>query len=155
MYVYQPSILNLLFHVGVTNSESTQIISCLTARPRHGNSRRSARGYGSFWKFCHSNRAGGGVIRPRADSAESLQTWQETKPSLFTEARVTPAYKVTSRRVFISRHGAPCESRCHCARGRLNFFSWLAAGHRIVSNICMVWNKDESLRERNKLASVV
>lgn len=71
------------------------------------------------WKICHSNRAGGGVIRPRADSAESQQTWQETKPSLFTEARVTPAYKVTSRRVFISRPGVSAlgeDSTFSCSR---------------------------------------
>ncbi len=51
MFVYQPYILNLPFHFGATNSESTQIISCLSARPRHGNSRRSARGYGSLGRF--------------------------------------------------------------------------------------------------------
>ncbi|KAL1280808.1 hypothetical protein QQF64_015408 [Cirrhinus molitorella] len=110
-------------------------------RPRHGNSRRSARVYGSLGSFAiQTVRGAESTDREQPTQRSHSKLGRRRSPSLFTEARVTPAYKVTSHYIFIFRHGAPREPRYHCARGRLNFFLlWrLVAGHMIVSNICML-----------------
>lgn len=133
-----------------------------SARPRHGNSRRSARARPQISRssnsFCRSKRAGGGVNRQRADSAESLQTWQETKPLLFTEARVIPAYKVTSRRVFISRHAAALRAPVSLRSGKIQLFPPFVTGRGTSDSFQHLYGLKQrrvSARERNKLASVV
>ncbi len=95
------------------------------------------------WKICHSNRAGGGVTRPRADSAESLQTWQETKPSLFYRGACHTGNTKWPRAASLYPSGVTALGEDSTALG-------LAAGHRIVSNICMVWNNKTSLCERER-----